>query len=168
VSYRIPGYGYGGGGGVDVKSFVVGALVGAAVGGGAVYKSLEVSKVEKAEEGAEVVEVVGRKKKKQRAVAAYDEVSDDAAAAHPAMQGGWPVSTESLLRVHTSYVASFDARTRNPRWVLEVLNKNTCEGPGNRKHSNFIEDAVFGERFRNKLADFRGSGYDRGGGPGAR
>ena len=89
--------------------------------------------------------------------------ADESAAAtvHPAMRQGWPVGTESLLRVHSGYVASFDARTRNPRWVLEVLNKATCEGVGNRKLSAFVEDAAFGERHRNRLSDFRGSGYGK-------
>ena len=167
MSNRTPGYGYGygsgggggGGGGIDVKAFVAGALVGVAVGGGAVYKSLAVSTKE--DKSAEVTTTTWRGTKQQRGGENGDGDDDDETANHPAMRMGWPVSTESLLRVHSGYVASFDARTRNPRWVLEVLNAHTCKGPGDRKRSNFVEDEAFGERFRNKLSDFRGSGYDR-------
>lgn len=147
--------------GGSVRSFIVGALAGVALGGGAVYKFMEDYKVEKAPSPSQNVEIVGRKKKEKKNYD-DDDGDDDAATTHPAMRLGWPVSTESLLRVHSGYVASFDARTRNPRWVLEVLNKNTCRGPGDRKRSHFVEDETFGERFRNKLSDFRGSGYDRG------
>ena len=86
----------------------------------------------------------------------------DRADAHPAMRLGWPTGTEDVLRVRSGFVASFDARTRNPRWVLEVINPRTMSGPGNRRRSEFVEDAEMPERFRAKLADYRGTGYDRG------
>ncbi|ACO63622.1 predicted protein, partial [Micromonas commoda] len=78
------------------------------------------------------------------------------------MRLGWPTGTEDVLRVRSGFVASFDARTRNPRWVLEVINPRTMSGPGNRRRSEFVEDAETPERFRAKLADYRGTGYDRG------
>ena len=165
MSYRTPGYGGGGGGGGGmsgggVKSFVFGALVGSAVGGGAVYKFTSSSSSSSSSPGP-LETAPSRKLEKKRGE--EEDVEEDATTTtHPAMRMGWPMSTESLLRVHSGYVASFDARTRNPRWVLEILNEKTCKGPGDRKRSNFVEDEAFGERFRNKLFDFRGSGYDRG------
>ena len=37
-----------------------------------------------------------------------------------------------LLRVNQDFVAAFDTRTRNPRWVLEVINRDTLRGAGSR------------------------------------
>lgn len=79
---------------------------------------------------------------------------------HPALKYGAPVS--DVLRVFSGFVSCFDLKTRNPRWVLEVLNKDNYNGDGDRKLSDFFEDPLLEERFRNKLSDFRGSGYDRG------
>lgn len=46
------------------------------------------------------------------------------------------------LRVFSDYVASFDTRLRNPRWVLERINRDTLAGKeGNRQRSEFVEDA---------------------------
>lgn len=45
------------------------------------------------------------------------------------------------LRVFSDYVASFDTRLRNPRWVLERINRDTLAGKeGNRQRSEFVED----------------------------
>lgn len=58
---------------------------------------------------------------------------------HP-RPAGMPVGDR--LRVFTHYAASFDTRLRNPRWVLEHLSADTLAGrEGNRKHSDFVEDA---------------------------
>lgn len=142
------------------RPFLFGALVGGAIGGGAAY-ALLLRGGGGSVEGADG-ERDGERKGVTDVRRATGNGDDDAAMMHPAMRMGWPVGTESLLRMHSGFVASFDARTRNPRWVLEVLNKSTMSGPGNRKRSQFVEDETFGERFRNKLSDFRGSGYDRG------
>ena len=130
--------GYAAGGGM--RPFLLGAAGGAAVGGGVAYALL----------------------RRDRGSAAVEGKTPPGETVHPAMRLGWPTGTEDLLRVRDGFVASYDARTRNPRWVLEVLNTSTMSGPGTRKRSNFVEDATLDERFRAKLADFRGSGYDRG------
>lgn len=45
------------------------------------------------------------------------------------------------LRLFSDYVASFDTRLRNPRWVLERINRDTLAGKeGNRSRSEFVED----------------------------
>eukprot|EP00803_Ostreobium_quekettii_P000884 evm.model.scf_616EXC.2 EVM.evm.TU.scf_616EXC.2 scf_616EXC:9726-15614(-) len=67
------------------------------------------------------------------------------------------------LKFYTGFVAAFDPRTRNPVWVLEHLSsKKEWEEGVDRKNSEFYEDKDIEERFRNRLVDFRGSGYDRG------
>lgn len=80
--------------------------------------------------------------------------------AHPALKFGAPVT--EAVRLFSGFVSCFDLRTRNPRWVLEVINKDSLQGDGDRKNSDFFEDAALEERFRAKLSDYRGSGYDRG------
>ena len=123
-----------------MRPFLFGAAGGAALGGGAVYAYL--------------------RRRDESSVS--KPATMDRADAHPAMRLGWPTGTEDVLRVRSGFVASFDARTRNPRWVLEVINPRTMSGPGNRRRSEFVEDAETPERFRAKLADYRGTGYDRG------
>ena len=93
---------------------------------------------------------------------AETEVGGTKSVAHPAMSAGWPAGFEDLLRVRSGYVASYDARTRNPRWVLERITAQSCDGVGTRKKSRFVEDDEVDGAHAAKLSDFRGSGYDRG------
>lgn len=37
-----------------------------------------------------------------------------------------------MLRIYEGFVASFDMRTRNPKWVLEFISKDTLWGGGTR------------------------------------
>ena len=91
-----------------------------------------------------------------------DEAGGAASVAHPAMRAGWPAGFEDLLRVRSGYVASYDARTRTPRWVLERITAESCTGVGTRKKSRFVEDDEVDGAHAAKLSDYRGSGYDRG------
>uniref|UniRef100_A0A7S0RJH0 Endonuclease n=1 Tax=Pyramimonas obovata TaxID=1411642 RepID=A0A7S0RJH0_9CHLO len=79
---------------------------------------------------------------------------------HPAFKYGLPVGQN--LRIYKQFVSSFDSRTRNPQWVLERVNRDTAFGEGNRADSKFIEDNAIPARLRNRLDDFKHSGYDRG------
>ena len=90
------------------------------------------------------------------------EAGGAASVAHPAMRAGWPAGFEDLLRVRSGYVASYDARTRTPRWVLERITAESCTGVGTRKKSRFVEDDEVDGAHAAKLSDYRGSGYDRG------
>lgn len=36
------------------------------------------------------------------------------------------------LRFYEGFVASFDGRTRNPKWVLEHITKESLQGDGTR------------------------------------
>jgi len=93
---------------------------------------------------------------------ADSEAGGAASVAHPAMRAGWPAGFEDLLRVRSGYVASYDARTRTPRWVLERITAESCAGVGTRKKSRFVEDDEVDGAHAAKLSDYRGSGYDRG------
>ncbi|GAB4818802.1 hypothetical protein N2152v2_005848 [Parachlorella kessleri] len=71
-----------------------------------------------------------------------------------------PISDK--LRLFTDYVVNFDTSHRNPKWVIEHVNKKSLAGDGTRKNSEFFEDDGIEPRFRSKLTDYRGSGFDRG------
>lgn len=66
------------------------------------------------------------------------------------------------LRVFDRYASLVDARLRNPRWVIEHLTAASLQGAGSRGNSQFVEDEGIEPRFRARLSDYRGSGYDRG------
>ena len=81
---------------------------------------------------------------------------------HEALKHGWPLDSSSVIHSKPSYAHAFDGRTRNPRWVMEKISRDTTSGPGNRKKSDFREDEDVSWKHRSRLEDFRGSGYDRG------
>lgn len=83
---------------------------------------------------------------------------------HPAAAaGGLPTSTETI-RTFEGFVSCWDSRTRNPKWVMERLRADELrrESVGNRADVPFVEDSALEARFRARLDDYRGSGYDRG------
>jgi endonuclease G len=79
---------------------------------------------------------------------------------HPALKHGAPQTTH--FRTFSSYVAEYDPRLRNPRYVLEHFNPDVLRGDGNRSNSFFKEDSTLDPRFRSHLGDFKNSVYDRG------
>ena len=67
------------------------------------------------------------------------------------------------LRNAPSLTSCFDRRTRNPHWVAEhITPASLALSDGDRKHSEFHEDATIPQPFRAKLHDYFRSGYDRG------
>jgi len=64
--------------------------------------------------------------------------------------------------VREGYVLSYDRRTRNAHWTLEHLTADKLKGEGTRAESAFKEDPTQPPMFRAKLADYAGSGFDRG------
>lgn len=60
------------------------------------------------------------------------------------------------------YLLSFDPETRLARWVMQRLDKDALTGPAERRKSRFIPDPALPEAAQAALADYRGSGYDRG------
>jgi endonuclease G len=64
--------------------------------------------------------------------------------------------------VFDGFVASYDPRLRNPRWVLERITRDSFTGDGDRFNVQFMEDGAIEERFRARLSDYKASGYDKG------
>jgi endonuclease G, mitochondrial len=71
-------------------------------------------------------------------------------------------SCEDPLLVYKDYVVKWDARTRNARYVLEKLTRESVEGSATRSDVFFSEERSLEPRFRNRLKQFKYSGYDRG------
>jgi DNA/RNA endonuclease G (NUC1) len=69
---------------------------------------------------------------------------------------------DTVILDHGHFKVAWCARTRNPKWVLEKLNKQTVKGPGSRQNVRFREDQLIEARFRSHPRDFKGSGFDRG------
>ena len=71
------------------------------------------------------------------------------------------------VKVRSAYVLAADRRTRNPRWVAEVLTRASVAHPrggggADRKRSKFEEDESEPAGLRARLQDYHRSGYDRG------
>jgi len=77
---------------------------------------------------------------------------------HAALKHGVPRS--SYTTSNETFVVAFDYRTRNPRWVVELLtNESVRQKKFSREKETFHEAPL---RLGSKLADFRGAPYDRG------
>ncbi|KAI8336701.1 hypothetical protein BC941DRAFT_427851 [Chlamydoabsidia padenii] len=79
------------------------------------------------------------------------------------LQFGDPGTARDFLE-REEYVISYDRRNRVASWVGEHLTADSLvTGEGvDRDHSYFQEDPDVPDLFRSKLADYSGSGYDRG------
>jgi endonuclease G len=73
---------------------------------------------------------------------------------------GHPTSVFQIDR--SGYSLAYDARNRNPAWVYEHLTANGLKGSISRLHSQFKEDEIITTHLRVTLADYKGSGFDRG------
>ena len=146
--------------GLSLGSIALGGALGAGVGAGLAIWWMEQQRGAPTTRRA-TVEVADRE---EVAMASSSASSGTALASdpmdHPALKHGMPVG--SVLRPFTNFVSYFDTRTRNPHWVIERISEETSRGSGDRKYSRFKEDDNVPEKLRNKLEDFRGSGYDRG------
>lgn len=90
---------------------------------------------------------------------------------------------DTVLRAFTDFVVSFDTRLRNPRWVLEHIDRRKGRGEANRcastqaaavpcayhthiraprSNSDFYHDREADPRLISRNEHYRGSGYDRG------
>ncbi|KAL0979733.1 hypothetical protein UPYG_G00188870 [Umbra pygmaea] len=77
-----------------------------------------------------------------------------------AMKYGFP--SLANIKSRESYVTCYDPRTRTAAWVLEHLSPDGLAGPSDRKFSDFKEDDTIHMYHRATIADYRGSGFDRG------
>lgn len=84
-----------------------------------------------------------------------------AEAAHAArhLRLGRPVTLYE--RAHEGYALAADARLKLPLWVQYELSPAELEGPASRE-DDFQPDRSIPAPFRAELADYAGSGYDRG------
>ena len=106
MSYRTPGYGFSTGGGGGLRTFLVGAAAGAIIGGGVVYTLMQRSVEDAKRAGGGRIPTVGAERGDIGTAVSSEDITttstgntvDDAT--HPALRLGWPVGTESLLRVH--------------------------------------------------------------------
>ncbi|XP_054707750.1 endonuclease G, mitochondrial-like [Uloborus diversus] len=78
------------------------------------------------------------------------------------MQLGFP--SYDTVRVRKSYVLGYDRRNKIPNWVCENLTPDLIRHNPNvtRRKTEYFEDESIHPYFRATLADYRGSGYDRG------
>lgn len=60
------------------------------------------------------------------------------------------------------FALSYNHLTKTPAWVVERLQAETLSGLANRKYSIFKTDPRLAPESQAGLADYRGSGYDRG------
>lgn len=60
------------------------------------------------------------------------------------------------------YTLCYDARSKNPHYVVEVLTAESLEGSADRSTHLFREDENIPRHLRASSQDYKGSGYDRG------
>lgn len=91
---------------------------------------------------------------------AKDDEFSASVVGHPALKHGWPQTGH--VAASESFVVSFDYRTRNPAWVVEVLTNESVKLDEAKRELRFREATAIPERLRSRLDDYSGSGYDRG------
>lgn len=60
------------------------------------------------------------------------------------------------------YLLTFDSETRLARWVMQRLDADALTGEAERRKSRFAPDPALPEAAQAALADYKGSGFDRG------
>jgi len=68
----------------------------------------------------------------------------------------------SVMIDREGYALSFDPRTRNAKWVYEVLSSERLSGNIKRDNFSFKEDSLIPKVLRASLCDYSRSGFDRG------
>lgn len=61
-----------------------------------------------------------------------------------------------------AFTIAYDARNKNPYFVVEVLTAEGLKGSADRNTHQFREDESIPLHMRSALEDYRGSGFDRG------
>jgi endonuclease G len=71
--------------------------------------------------------------------------------------------TQFFRRGGDGWMAELDGSTRSPRWVAEVLTRESLSaGTGSARGTTFHEEAAIPPHMRARLTDYHGSGWDRG------
>ena len=63
---------------------------------------------------------------------------------------------------HNGFVAGYDEKVGEPRWVVWNLEANELDGPYDRKNFDFGSDPLLPPQKRVERSDYKGSGYSRG------
>lgn len=96
-------------------------------------------------------------------VRAYTDEFIQPAEHHFAQESPLPGHPISSFQIHRQgYSLAYDASRRNPAWVYEHLTAEGLKGDVERHHFDFKEDESLPKHLRVSLADYRGSGFDRG------
>jgi endonuclease G len=85
---------------------------------------------------------------------------DEAIIAADVLRYGFP--STGNLRYHRSYVLSYDAAHRVPRWVAESLTPGLVDGTPSEEEQRFRPDDSLAEAIRTQNEDYAESGYVRG------
>jgi len=72
---------------------------------------------------------------------------------HKWSQVGLP-AFDTTYMFRENFVICYDSRTRNPKWVMERLTKETCTGEADRRVVAFYEEGSVDHRFRSKNSDY--------------
>jgi endonuclease G len=78
----------------------------------------------------------------------------------PRTDSGWDFGPTQLV-IRDGYVLQHSALDKIPLWVCEGVGAEQLEGNAKRKNK-FVHDPLLPPKERAELADYRGSGYDRG------
>ncbi len=73
-----------------------------------------------------------------------------------------PAPSQDISLCRQGFAVSFNPRTKNANWVIEVVENKRLNGPANRRGVSFKPDPDIPFPLQPSLRDFRGSGFDRG------
>ena len=140
---RAPPLEGGGGGSLWWRRSALSFLIGATVGTLGTYAALTLYNG-------------GRKRREESS-------SESPSVSSPLLRLGAPTPAETLS-MKEGYITCVDHRTRNPKWVLERIQRRKEGETANNSRDNipFYEDQAIPRHMRSKLEDYAGSGYDRG------
>ena len=161
-------------GGGKIPTFLAGMTLGAFVGG---FASLFVSELHHVDDYLEYsndADFDGSSASILRDK--RDEKNGGSLKRHPCARYGFPRDVTETIGARlfgNAFIAQYDGRTRNPRWTLEVMDRESLMYPdeannissstvSRKKSPPFSEDEGMPKTFRAKLNDFRNSGFDRG------
>ena len=104
----------------------------------------------------------------QRAAGPYTALAQDQGQLHalcplgmPERESGWDHGPTVIVD-RPGYVLEHSSLDKVPLWVCERIKKDHLEGSATRENSRFKPDPQLRPGRRAELADYRGSGYDRG------
>lgn len=89
------------------------------------------------------------------------QVADNCQFGMPKVEAGTDLGPIRII-ARDGYVLGHSSESKIPYWVCEHSTVDELSGPGDRDASRFLPDPKLAGFPRAELADYRGSGYDRG------